>query len=118
MRTEQETDAIVGRTSLRDGAWHHIAVLFLGGKGSRPFVQVKQYVDGRLDGAGLLRRATGKNGTSAPGALVSIGRDPREEAAGADGFEGELDELLLADRPFTPDEIRRLMEENLPPGGT
>jgi len=117
LRTEQEGSVIVGRTSLRDGAWHHVAVLFLGGKRARGFVQVKQYVDGRLDGAGLVPwRSEGVRGKG--GASLAIGRAAGDAHEGAKGFDGELDELLIADRPLTPDEIRTLMEQNRVPGGT
>ena len=116
LRTEHEENAVVGRTSLRDGQWHHVAVLVLGGKKSRGFVQVKQYVDGRLDGTGALPRGV-KPGAGEKSDLLWIGRRANANAKFAEeGFRGGLDELFLADRPLAPDEIRQLMDENQPPG--
>lgn len=115
LRTEHEEHAVVGRNSLRDGQWHHVAVLFLGGKKTRGFVQVKQYVDGRLDGTGAIARRV-RPGAGEKTEMVWIGRRANRSTLAEEGFRGGLDELFLADRPLAPDEIRRLMDENQPPG--
>src|SRR5262249_45859678 len=53
LRTEQDSGVVVGGTNLRDGQWHHIAVLLLGGGKKAPgTTHVKQFVDGKLDGTG------------------------------------------------------------------
>ena len=116
LSTEHEGGAVVGRTTLRDGQWHHVAVLFLGGK--KPGVgQVKQFVDGRLDGAGAFA-LRGKGAAQDRSENVWIGRRAGARGIAQDGFRGELDELFIADRPLAPGEIRQLMEKNEPPGGT
>ena len=116
LRTEHDGGAVIGRTTLRDGEWHHVAVLFLGGK--KPGVgQVKQFVDGRLDGTGTFA-LRGKQTAEDRREVMWIGRRGGARGLAQDGFRGELDELFIADRPLAPGEIRQLMEKNEPPGGT
>ena len=118
LRTDHEGAAVVGRTPLRDGQWHHVAVLFLGQKKNRGMAQMKQYVDGRLDGTGAFA-LRGKNAApSADGSeTVWIGRRAGARGIAQEGFRGELDEIFIGDRPLAPGEIRQLMERNEPPGG-
>ena len=118
LRTDHEGSAVVGRTSLRDGQWHHVAVLFLGAKKNRGMSQVKQYVDGRLDGTGAFA-VRGKNAApSTEGSeTVWIGRRAGARGLAQEGFRGELDELFIGDRPLAPVEIRQLMDRNESPGG-
>ena len=52
LRTDYGGGFALGTTSLRDGNWHHIAVAFVPGENIDTPVQVKQYVDGRLEGEG------------------------------------------------------------------
>ena len=99
-----------GSTPLRDGRWHHIAVV-LNPVRKSDAMQIRQYVDGRLEGARSKR--VGKRmlarGSAHPANLLTIG-------AGADGtiFRGEMDELFIADRALVPQEIRQLMNRNQP----
>ena len=53
LRTDYGGGFALGTTSLRDGCWHHIAVAFVPGEDADTPVQVKQYVDGRLEGEGF-----------------------------------------------------------------
>ncbi len=99
-----------GATPLRDGHWHHIAVVL--NPGRKPdAMQIRQYVDGRLESAQSKRagKRTLARGTSQQADLLTIG-------AGADGtiFRGEMDELFIADRALVPQEIRGLMNRNQP----
>jgi hypothetical protein len=117
LRTEHGESGVVGHTSLRDGQWHHVAVLFLGGRKTGGIAQVKQFVDGRLDGTGSFAMR-GKEGGPSPAGddVVWIGRRNARKGVAQDGFRGELDELFIADRPLAPLEIRQLMETNQSPG--
>jgi len=99
LRTEQDGEAIVGRTSLRDGRWHHVAVMLVGKKAGR--FELKQYVDGRLDASGQFTRRR-----------FEIAGDARDAVQVGDGVE----KLIFADRPLTPFELRALMETNAPGG--
>jgi ferric-dicitrate binding protein FerR (iron transport regulator) len=99
-----------GVVPLRDGRWHHIAVTFSASPKGRMKPQIKQYVDARLDGVsarrGLKLHRRQESASGAP--ALFVGGAPAE----ASGFQGELDELVVTDRPLAPGEIRRLMQEN------
>ncbi len=49
LRTDFGGGCAIGTTSLRDGHWHHLTVVFSPGVEDNTPVQVKQYVDGRLE---------------------------------------------------------------------
>src|SRR5262249_37258179 len=52
LRTDYGSGFAVGRTPLRDGKWHHISVVLVPRTDPRGPLDVKQYVDGRLEGEG------------------------------------------------------------------
>jgi len=103
LRTELAGEAIVGRTSLRDGQWHHVAVMIVGPKKSGR-IEVKQYVDGKLEGSTMVTRR--KFDADETREFVHVG----EPTVG-----GELDKLIFADRPLTPFELRTLIETDALP---
>ena len=114
LRTRAGRSVFAGTTPLRDGRWHHIAVVL--NPGRRPDgMQVHQYVDGRLEGG-----ATKRNGRRMIARSVvpsgSLATDTLSIGRGADGsrFRGEMDELFIADRVLAPQEIRQLMLRNQP----
>lgn len=107
VRLEMGRGFLVGTTPLRDGQWHHLAVVLRAGK--KEAKEPRLYVDGRLESVsarhGGLRRERHPSGGEPT--LLAGG------AAGAGtGFRGALDELYLANRALTPQEIRGLMERN------
>ena len=114
LKTKAGRGVFAGTTPLRDGRWHHVAVVLSPGR--RPDgMQVRQYVDGRLEGVSAKRfgkrvamRASPAADVPAPDTL-SIGRGPDGQR-----FRGELDELFIADRVLAPQEIRQLMHRNVP----
>ena len=109
---------VVASTPLRDGKWHHVAALFGKARRSADKVQVRLYVDGRLEMISSakkpLKRATHdlliKSGS------LWLGRTPATPAE-ASGFRGSVDDIVLADRVFTPDEVRALVRGSLPSEG-
>jgi len=122
LRTDAGRSSLVGGTELRDGLWHHLAVVLSPKakgdkleKGEGPF-QLRQYVDGRLETASF--KHNGRRAKGAETQVVSlddalwIGRAV-DDASGA-RFRGTLDELFIADAALTPQEIRHLMRENRP----
>ncbi len=121
LRTSTGRNSLVGSAPLRDGRWHHLAVVFSPKPKADGHVQVRQYVDGRLDGLSARRTAkrgrggsaAGKETASAPGDVLWIGRNPAGHESAAH-FRGALDELFIADRALTPPEIRHLMTQNRP----
>jgi hypothetical protein len=97
---------LVGSTSVRDGRWHHVAVV-LGapGKAGRP--PLKLYVDGRLEPFSG-RSPSRKSVDAAEEPLLWVGGSPRT----SESFRGMIDELVVADQPLTPQEIRHLIRSN------
>jgi hypothetical protein len=122
VRTVAGRNSIVGSTSLRDGRWHHVAIVFSPkSKGDKPEkgdgpLQLRQYVDGRLETISFKHAGKRAKGAEAQVAAVNdtlwIGRSA-DDASGA-RFRGALDELFVADAALTPQEIRHLMRENKP----
>ncbi len=105
---------VVGSTDLRDSLWHHVAIVFHGGRGANLSTHVKLYVDGRLESiTGKLQQQISTD-TSTPGAVpVTLGRfiDSRSKVL-TSYFIGELDELFIVDEAMTPSQIVRLKESN------
>ena len=118
LRTDFRGGRAIGTTPLRDGRWHHIAVVFAPGGDHAP-VQVRQYVDGRLESStitpdamrGEARASNRKAMTDLTDVLwlgCRLGVDGQRNAR----FRGELDELFVADRALEPNEIVGLMRNN------
>jgi ferric-dicitrate binding protein FerR (iron transport regulator) len=116
LRTDFGGGQAVGLTSLRDGRWHHIAVCFSPGDEDPTVpVQVKQYVDGRLESSTIIPGKTRGPAVAENAALADLvwlgarlgATGPRQQR-----FRGDLDELFIADRGLEPQEIVSLMNEN------
>jgi hypothetical protein len=108
---------IVGVTPLRDGRWHHLAVVFTPKRKSDSAMQIRQYVDGRLESPSA--RHLGKKIHRGP--ILATAEEALWMGCALDAnqtdqphFRGSLDELFVADRALAPQEIRRLMEKNSP----
>jgi ferric-dicitrate binding protein FerR (iron transport regulator) len=122
IRTDFSGGCALGTTSLRDGRWHHVSVVITPSDDTAIPVQVKQYVDGRLESSAII---PGKFRGPAAGPkpelndLVWLGcrlgpsgpREVRQER-----FRGEIDELYIADRALAPQEIVQVMADNRVPG--
>jgi ferric-dicitrate binding protein FerR (iron transport regulator) len=116
LRTEIGKRVVVGSVPLRDGNWHHVAVVFVPGVGEDAGTQVKQYVDGHLDGAGKrVRKHRPGSGASNEEAAVEVvwigsrGTGARQER---ECFRGEIDELFMVEGSLVPREIMQLIGEN------
>ena len=118
LRTDFRGGRAIGTTPLRDGQWHHITVVFAPGGDDTP-VQVRQYVDGRLESSAITPDAMhGEARASNPEAMAALtdmlwlgcrlGVDGQKKAR----FRGEMDELFVADRALEPNEIVGLMKDN------
>ena len=117
LRTDYSGGFAIGATPLRDGRWHHVAVVFVPGADGSASAEVKQYVDGRLEGEGH---------PSPPGGVLSteynktvsdtiwLGCRLGDQGPKNERFRGELDELCIADGDLGPHEIVQLMKENKP----
>ena len=110
IRTEFRNGYVVGETDLRDGRWHHIVSLFIGGDDADVATHVRHYVDGRLEAVtGFQRKRVSTNIDSINSKPVSFGR----KMDGPKSFlKAKVDELYIIDAAVTPRQVRRLMEQN------
>lgn len=114
LQTEAGRSVASGTTNLRDGQWHHVAIVCM--PTSKDVMQVKQYVDGRLDGSstGAMSAARGRDKTDEPVEAILLGRGAGSK--NREGFfVGAMDELFVVDRALSPSEITSLMKSNQPP---
>jgi ferric-dicitrate binding protein FerR (iron transport regulator) len=102
LRVEMGHGYAVGTTPLRDGQWHHLAVVLMARHETR--LQVREYVDGRLES--IAGRHGGLNRGGRP--------EPSDPVLTLGEFRGTLDELFLSNRPLAPREIKNLIEHNRP----
>ncbi|SDS00587.1 LamG-like jellyroll fold domain-containing protein [Opitutus sp. GAS368] len=116
LRTDFGGGYAIGAQDLRDGRWHHIAVYFAPGETSDTPVQVKQYIDGRLESSRItLTPGTARAASPAavpPAATDVVWLGCRLTGKQPERFRGELDELFIADRGLEPQEIVSLMNDN------
>jgi ferric-dicitrate binding protein FerR (iron transport regulator) len=117
IRTDFSGGHAMGSTPLRDGRWHHVAIILLDSDDPAMPVHVKQYVDGRLESNTI----TPGPKRSVRGNVKSIG-DPtggdklwlgcRLGAAGPkkERFLGEIDELVVVGRGLDPTEVVQVMD--------
>ncbi|WP_017446626.1 LamG-like jellyroll fold domain-containing protein [Gayadomonas joobiniege] len=108
---------IVGSTDLRDGQWHHIAVVMYGGQSSDISTHVLIYVDGQLEkthGKSIARLNT--QITDQASRPLSLGRNIgyREEDVYVRDkfFRGAVDELFVFAAALDQQQIIRLMKQN------
>jgi hypothetical protein len=119
LRTDYGKGFAIGETPLRDGRWHHIAVVFVPRDDSESPVEVKQYVDGRLEGEGhpsapgsnIFNYSPARSAQSTSGTIWLGTRLGTDDVRG-ERFRGEIDELFIADRALEQQEIVRLMSNN------
>ena len=111
IRTEVEGGFCIGSTDLRDGRWHHVASVFLGGDNALPGTHIRHYVDGRLETTTAARNVPVDTRSQGPGALpVSVGRRIETDEHGT--FRGLIDEVYLFPEALTPQHIERLHRDN------
>jgi hypothetical protein len=114
IRTEVQGGYRIGSTSLLDGRWHHVAIVFLGGPESGTG-DIRHYVDGSLESTTALKSQPIATEVEGPKALpLSIGRRI-EPGAYYKTFKGELDELYILPTALTPEQIKALFHANRPP---
>ncbi len=121
LRTDFGGGYAIGSHDLRDGRWHHVAVYFSAGDDPAAPVQVKQYIDGRLESSTITLTPGRSGGSVLPGdaALIdTVWLGCRLTGKRPERFRGEIDELFIADRGLEPNEIVSLMNDNrLPVAG-
>jgi hypothetical protein len=110
IRTEFKQGFVVGETDLRDGRWHHVVSLFIGGENADVATHIRHYIDGRLEAV------SGYNGEKVQTNIDSIKSKPVGFGRKMDGpksfLRAKMDEVYIIDAAVTPRQIRRLMERN------
>ncbi len=117
LRTDFGGGSAMGMTSLRDGRWHHVAVVFVPGADDTLPPQVRQYIDGRLESSTIVPgkvRGPAVSENSLVTDTLWLGCRLGPSGPRLDRFRGQLDELFIADRALEPNEIVNLMKENRP----
>jgi ferric-dicitrate binding protein FerR (iron transport regulator) len=114
LRQEVGGGYVVGSTDLRDGRWHHVAAVFLGGKGTDVTTHVKLYVDGRLEAVSGSRQASIEDADSGsePGGPVNLVLGGYPDPSRNWTLNGSLDEVYVFDGALTPSQIMWLMAHN------
>jgi ferric-dicitrate binding protein FerR (iron transport regulator) len=119
LRTDYGGGFAIGSTPLRDGKWHHVAVVFIPRDDPARPVECKQYVDGRLDGEGKpstpgseIFTASGEHAPNANGTVWLGCRLGGPHGVRYERFAGDMDELFIADGALSPPEIVQLMNAN------
>ncbi|MEZ0389433.1 MAG: LamG domain-containing protein, partial [Verrucomicrobium sp.] len=116
-----QTGAVVGSTDLRDGNWHHVAVVMYGGARANEVKNVLFYVDGKPEP--IAKRSLREVDTDIANANhgVWIGRNvsfplsANNSRHSSKFFRGEVDEVYIFDSALPHDAIVRLMRDNEPP---
>ncbi len=113
-RVEFGDGFVIGSTDLRDGRWHHLAVVYLGGPKANVATHVRIYVDGHLDSlTGRRQRRIDTDTTSAAARPLMLGRYLGQTPAGSPFFfEGDLDEVYVFEGSLLPGQIGHLMKFN------
>jgi ferric-dicitrate binding protein FerR (iron transport regulator) len=125
LRTDAGRSSVVGSAALRDGRWHHLAVVLSPrNKGEKPDKidkdgpwLLRQYVDGRLEATSFKhgqKRARGSDATAALPLDETLWIGRAVDDSSGEHFRGMIDELFVADAELTPQEIRHLMQKNKP----
>jgi len=105
---------VVGATDLRDGRWHHVAIVLLGGAKANVATHVRLYVDGKLEPlTGRRPQHISKDARAAGSQPLVIGLCPgaRKNQTFA-SFEGDIDELHVFEGALLPKQIVRLIKHN------
>ncbi len=114
LRTDIGRITAIGATDLRDGQWHHVAVVIVPRNTGKQRWHMRQYVDGRLEPGTAKIAKKGRNDTLNDSAddIVWLGHEAGKTAADQKMFRGDLDELFIADRALPPPPIAELFKEN------
>ena len=109
-RVEFGDGFIIGSTDLRDGRWHHLAVVCFGGTKRNVASHVRIYTDGHLESlTGRCLRRSDSDPTPVMARSLTIGCYHGRQAG---CFDGDLDEIHVFDGTLLPGQIARLMKRN------
>lgn len=111
--------SVVGTTDLRDGQWHHLAVVMYGGTRPNTAEHVLIYVDGYLEPAPRKRVMDISTNTKRSRHGIWIGRNVASARSldlsfspGGPFFRGAVDEVFVVAGALSGEQIRRIMRTN------
>ena len=122
LRVDFRRGSVIGTGDLRDGRWHHIAIVLVPNERANGSLHIRNYVDGHLEHTRRLiakKQRHGRADQPRPEAHLAgadtlwLGRAPGRSAQSGEFFRGSLDELYVADSALSPQDIKQLMN-----GGT
>lgn len=111
---------VIGSTDLRDDRWHHVAVVFYGGRNETvPSTQVLMYIDGELERTvrkGMLNVRTDTIGSNSRKVAFGLNMGPANPNPNRPHtwrvFRGCLDEVFICDAALSQTQVRALMTRN------
>ncbi|MCH2208088.1 MAG: FecR domain-containing protein [Lentisphaerales bacterium] len=107
---------IVGTKDLRDGEWHHVAIVMFGGNRPNVNTHILLYVDGELEPASRKSILDVQTDIQSDRSLkVIMGRNAMSYLAKKDKqnvFNGSMDEVYIFDCALDENQIRSLMNYN------
>ena len=106
-RVEFGNGYLIGSTDLRNGRWHHIAVVFLGGESTDVSTHVRMYVDGRLEKiSGRRQQVIATDNTSESATPLALGRYLGTwKNRGPFYFHGRLDDVRVFEKALLPSQV-------------
>ena len=106
IRTEFSQGYVIGTTDLRDGRWHHVVSMFIGGEKPDVATHVRHYIDGKLEGvSGYQARRINTNISDPDTQPVYLGKYINNNKW---YFRGKIDEFYIFDGALTPYQISLL----------
>ena len=110
LRADYGKGYAVGTTDLRDGRWHHVALVFIGGEGDGGSADVtthaRLYIDGKLEPlSGGRSEFIASSGPESSDEYSSL------SLGGSGSFEGWLDEFYLFEAATSPATILEIYEQ-------
>ncbi|MCP5535748.1 MAG: LamG domain-containing protein [Akkermansiaceae bacterium] len=115
VRTEFGGGYVIGSTDLRDGRWHHIAVVYLGGESTDVATHIRHYVDGQLEKITASKSKIINTSLIADESLPTYMGRRLENDHLSTGFKGALDEVYIFPAALTPQQINDLYLGNTAP---
>jgi hypothetical protein len=101
---------VIGTTDLRDGEWHHVAVVMYGGEAADVATHVLLFVDGELEPTSHKSLTAIATDTTSPEARrLMMGRNAALNDRGSRVFRGDIDELYIFGAALSQDAIQALM---------
>ncbi|MBF0198972.1 MAG: FecR domain-containing protein [Planctomycetes bacterium] len=100
---------VIGSTDLRDGRWHHVGAVYLGGENADVRTHVRLYVDGKLE---MMRKVKRQEVNTGDSSSLVIGQNITHYNNPDFMFQGLIDEVYIFREALLPNQILMLKEYN------